>query len=42
MVMTEYKQTSLEPELRPDYRAKIAKIVSGKHLSKDEFKKEVA
>ena len=42
MVMTECKQTSLELELRPDYRAKIAKIVSGKHLSMGEFKKEVA
>ncbi|MBI4176158.1 MAG: DUF2683 family protein [Candidatus Aenigmarchaeota archaeon] len=42
MVVTEYEQTSLEPELRPDYRAKIAKIVSGKHLSRGEFKKEVA
>lgn len=42
MVVTEYEQTALEPELRPEYRAKIARIVKGKHLSRKEFEKKVA
>ena len=42
LVVTEYEQTALEPELRPDYRVKIAQIVKGKHLSRQEFKKKVA
>lgn len=40
--MTEYEQTALEPELRPEYRAKIAQIVKGRHLSREEFEKETA
>lgn len=42
MVVAEYEQTSLEPELRPEYGNKLAKIVRGKHLSREEFEKEVA
>ena len=42
IVVSEYEQTALEPELRPDYKVKIAKIVSGKHLSRGEFEKEAA
>ena len=42
IVVNEYEQLSLEPELRPEYKAKIAKIVKGKHLSREEFEKEVA
>ena len=41
VVVTEYEQTSLEPELRPEYKTKLAKIMSGKHLSREEFEKEV-
>ena len=41
LVVHEYEQTALEPELRPEYKAKLAKIVSGKHLSRAEFEKEV-
>ncbi len=41
MVVLEYEQTALEPELRPDYKTKLAKIISGKHLSREEFEKEV-
>ena len=42
LVVNEYEQTALEPELRPEYKTKLAKIVSGKHLSREEFEKEVA
>ena len=42
LVVNEYEQTSLEPELRPEYRAKIMQIAKGKHLSRKEFEKEVA
>ena len=42
IVVNEYEQLSLEPELRPEYKAKIDKIVKGKHLSREEFEKEVA
>lgn len=41
LVVAEYEQTSLEPELRPEYRVKIEKIMKGKHLSRDLFEKEV-
>ena len=42
LVVTEYEQTALEPELRPEYQARIAQIVKGKHLSRMEFEKKVA
>ena len=42
LVVNEYEQTALEPELRPEYKAKLAKITSGKHLSREAFEKEVA
>ncbi len=42
MVVNEYESSSLEPELRPEYKVKIAKITSGKHLSREEFEKEAA
>ena len=42
IVVNEYEQCSLEPELRPEYKAKLAKIISGKHLSREAFEKEVA
>lgn len=42
LVVTEYEQTALEPELRPEYRTKIAQIVKEKHLSRMEFEKRVA
>lgn len=42
LVVNEYEQTALEPELRPAYKATLMKIVSGKHLSREEFEKEVA
>ncbi|HIH31628.1 TPA: DUF2683 family protein [Candidatus Woesearchaeota archaeon] len=42
MVVNEYERSALEPELRPEYKIKLAKIINGKHLSHEEFEKEVA
>ncbi len=42
LVVSEYEQIALEPELRPEYRAKLIKIMKGKHLSREDFEKEVA
>lgn len=42
LVVNEYEQKSLEPELRPEYKIKLAKIAGGKHISRKEFEKEVA
>ena len=42
LVVNEYEQAALEPELRPEYRVKLNKIVSGKHLSRAQLEKEVA
>lgn len=42
LVVTEYEQSALEPELRPEYKTKLVKIMSGRHLSREEFEKEVA
>ena len=42
LVVNEYEQVELEPELRPEYKIKLAKIIDGKHLSREEFEKEVA
>lgn len=41
LVVNEQEQISLEPELRPEYKVKLAKIITGKHLSVEEFEKEV-
>lgn len=41
LVVHEYEQNFLEPELRPEYKNKLAKIMSGKHLSREEFEKVV-
>ena len=40
-VVNEYEQTFLEPELRFEYKTKLAKIMKGKHLSSSAFEKEV-
>ncbi|MCH8004547.1 MAG: DUF2683 family protein [Nanoarchaeota archaeon] len=42
LVVNEYEETSLEPELRPEYKIKLNKIMKGKHLSREELEKEVA
>jgi len=41
LVVGEYEQTFLEPELRPYYKKKIQKIIQGKHVSRKEFEKRV-
>ena len=41
LVVNEYEEAFLEPELRPKYMVKLAKIIKGKHLSRAEFEKEV-
>ena len=39
LVVHEYERTMLEPELRPEYKKKIEKIVKGKHVSRKELEK---
>ena len=41
IVVEEYEENFLEPELRPDYKKKLQNIVKGKHLSREEFEKMV-
>jgi len=41
LVVTEYEEHFLEPQLRPEYKEKLTKITKGKHLSRKEFEKEV-
>ena len=40
MMAEQYEEEVLEPELRPEYKVKLAKIMKGKHLSRAEFEKE--
>jgi len=39
LVVTDYEQSTLEPELRPEYKVKLAKIMKGKHISREELEK---
>lgn len=41
IVVEEYEENFLEPELRPEYKKKIIGIVKGRHLSREEFEKTV-
>lgn len=41
MMAEQYEKEILEPELRPEYRKKLSKIMKSKHLSREEFEKEV-
>ena len=41
-ILKVYGESFLEPELRPEYKVKLANIMKGKHLSRKEFEKEVA
>jgi hypothetical protein len=34
MVVGAYEETFLEPQLRPEYEAKIKRIAKGKHISR--------
>lgn len=40
MMAMQYEEEVLEPELRPEYKVKLAKILKGKHLSRAELEKE--
>ena len=39
LVVREYEENFLEPELRPNYRKKLQKIMKGRHISREEFVK---
>lgn len=41
LVVTEYEESFLEPELRPEYKKKLLNIIKGKHLFREEFEKAV-
>ena len=41
-VINKFEEELLEPQLRPEYKVKLAKIMKGKHLSRKDFEKEVA
>jgi len=41
LVVAEYEENFLEPELRPEYKKKMLSIVGRKHLSRAEFEKAV-
>lgn len=40
LIVNEY-ENFMEPELRPEYKNKLTKIMKGKHLSRTAFEKEV-
>ncbi|MCX6819611.1 MAG: DUF2683 family protein [Candidatus Aenigmarchaeota archaeon] len=41
LVVNEYEENFLEPELRPEYKKKLLGIMKGKHLSRKQFEKAV-
>jgi len=41
IVVTEYEQKILEPQVRPEYIKELKKIKKGKYLSREEFEKAV-
>tara|TARA_Y100000034_G_C6879395_1_gene402687 strand:+ start:1285 stop:1512 length:228 start_codon:yes stop_codon:yes gene_type:complete len=41
MIIDKYENEFLEPALRPEYKAKLTKIMKGKHFSRKRFEKEV-
>ena len=41
LVVNEYEEHFLEPELRPEYKEKLTRIMKGKHLSREEFERVV-
>jgi len=41
LVVNDYEEMSLEPELRPEYKVKLAKIMKAKHFSREEFEKRM-
>lgn len=41
LVIDKFEEEFIEPELRPEYKAKLKKIMKGKHLSRTAFDKAV-
>ena len=41
LVIGKFEEEMLEPQLRPEYKNKLSKIMKGKHISGSAFKKEV-
>jgi len=41
LVIDKFEEGFLEPELRPEYKTKLNKIMKGRHLSRAELEKEV-
>lgn len=39
LMAEQYEEEILEPELKPEYKKKLAKIVKGKHVSRSAFRK---
>ena len=39
IVVSEYEQTALEPEMRPAYKTRLAKIINGRHLSREDLER---
>jgi hypothetical protein len=39
MVVNEYENSFLEPQLRPEYKEKLQRIIKGKHLSRQQLEK---
>ncbi|MEK6917269.1 MAG: antitoxin [Nanoarchaeota archaeon] len=37
LVVNEYEQSFLEPELRPEYKVKLDGIISGKHFTRGQL-----
>ena len=41
LVVQEYEENFLEPQLRPEYVKKLNKVMSGKHFSREALEKAV-
>ncbi|MEK6816150.1 MAG: antitoxin [Nanoarchaeota archaeon] len=41
LVVSEYEKNIMEPELKPEYKAKLTKMIKGKYLSRAEFEKVI-
>jgi PhoPQ-activated pathogenicity-related protein len=41
-ITKQYGANILEPELRPEYKEKISKIINSKHFSRAQLEKEVS
>ncbi len=41
IVVKEYEENFLEPELRPEYKKKLFGIIKGRHFSREDFEKAV-